>query len=121
MDNNAQFTADEWHKEASSAVQRNAVQPRRWGMRVTVYTGADAGEYVLTYAEASTNKNDNANWVKVADIGQAWGGGGAATAPKSQAFAFTGVETVFTINNGTLDKLNFVEVNGVIQRLGTDY
>jgi len=116
-----QFSKDNWHRQAASTTERDSIRARRWGMRVTVYLGASAGDYVLSYGLASTSLQDNGNWLKVADIGQAWGGGGAATAPKSQAFAYTGVETVFTVNNGTLDKLNFVEVNGVIQRLGTDY
>lgn len=42
-------------------------------MRVTVYQGASAGDYVLTYNLASTSLQDNNNWLLVANIGQVWG------------------------------------------------
>lgn len=125
MSFNTQFTADEWHKEALDVTVRNSVQPRRWGMRVTVYndpTPANNGDYVLSYGEANTNRQDNANWLKVADIGATWGGGGGgSTTAKNQAFNFTGVESAFTVNNGTLNQINFVEVNGVVQIPTTNY
>ncbi len=72
------FHVDNWHHGVNSLTRRNGIKTRRWGMRVTVYTGADSGEYVLTYGENSTDIQDNANWLKVADIGQPWGGGGGS-------------------------------------------
>ena len=71
--------SDNWHKQANSLAQLYGTYPRRWGMRVTVYTSADAGDYVLSYGLSSTNLNDNGNWLKVADIGQTWGGGGGSS------------------------------------------
>lgn len=74
------FDKDIWHREAGTVAQRNAVNPRRWGQRVTVYNdGANSGEYVLTYNLSSPNKNDNNNWLKVADINAPWGGGAVNT------------------------------------------
>lgn len=70
------FQVDNWHHGVNSLSRRNGIKTRRWGMRVTIYTGADAGEWVLTYGQSSTNLQDNGNWLKVADIGQTWGGGG---------------------------------------------
>jgi len=72
----AHIHSDQWHKQANSLAQLYGTYPRRWGMRVTVYTSADAGEYVLSYGLSSQQLNDNGNWLKVADIGQTWGGGG---------------------------------------------
>lgn len=68
------FQSDNWHREAPSITVRNNVRTRRWGMRVTVYLGVNAGDYVLSYGLNSTDLQDNANWLKVADIGQLWGG-----------------------------------------------
>lgn len=70
---------DVWHREAETIARRNGIQLRRWGMRVTVYNDSDPannGEWVLSYDLASTNRKDNDNWLKVADIGATWGGGG---------------------------------------------
>lgn len=74
-----QVHSDQWHRDVKSLALLYNVNPRRWGMRSTVYLGADAGEYVLTYNLNSTRLSDNANWLKVADIGQAWGTGGGGT------------------------------------------
>ena len=44
-------------------------------MRVTVYDdGVSSGDYVLSYGLASTNRQDNNNWLLVAAIGASWGG-----------------------------------------------
>lgn len=70
---------DVWHREAETIARRNGIQLRRWGMRVTVYNDSDPannGEWVLSYDLASTNRKDNDNWLKVADIGATWDGGG---------------------------------------------
>lgn len=67
------FTSDVWHRDVKSIAQRNAIRRRRWGMRTTVYLGIDAGDYVLTYNKASTNLQDNNNWLLVSLIGQVWG------------------------------------------------
>lgn len=69
------FTSDNWHRDARSIAQRNGIRTRRWGMRVTVYLGGSAGDYVLSYGLASTNIQDNNNWLLVANIGATWGGG----------------------------------------------
>jgi hypothetical protein len=72
---------DIWHREAVNISIRNGIQLRRWGMRVTVYndaTPANNGDWVLEYNRASTNRKDNANWLKVADINTTWGGGGSS-------------------------------------------
>lgn len=72
---------DVWHREALTLALRNAILLRRWGMRVTVYddpTPANNGDWVLSYNLVSTVKSDNANWLKVADIGVTWGGGGSS-------------------------------------------
>lgn len=92
-----QFTSDNWHREALNLTKRNAIRTRRWGMRVTVYgdsTPANNGDYVLTYNQASTNRQDNSNWVKVADIGATWGGGGGS----------------YTFTNGLYDNAGSVEL-----------
>lgn len=93
-------------------------------MRVTVYAaGGDSGDYVLSYGLLNNNIQDNGNWLKVADIGQAWGGGGggSSTTKKSQSINFTGGESVFTVTNGTLDQIDLVEINGVVQVPTTDF
>jgi len=74
-----QFTSDNWHRGVASTALRNAIRARRWGMRVTVYTGGSSGEYVLTYNLASTNLQDNNNWLKVVDINTPWGTGAVTT------------------------------------------
>lgn len=77
---------DVWHREAATIARRNGIQLRRWGMRVTVYDDsnpANNGDWVLSYGLASTNRKDNSNWLKVADIGATWGipsGGGSTGA-----------------------------------------
>lgn len=80
---NKQFNADNWHRDAKSIAIRNSIRERRWGMRVTVFTNPIdptlIGDYVLEYNQASTSLQDNANWLKVADIGATWGGGGGVT------------------------------------------
>lgn len=73
-----QLIQDNWHRDVQTIVMLNAVNPRRWGMRVTVYDDpvpANNGDYVLEYNRSSTNLQDNANWLKVADIDTTWGGG----------------------------------------------
>lgn len=72
-----QVHSDQWHKSVKSLALLYKVNPRRWGMRATVYLGTDAGDYVMSYGLNSTQLSDNANWLKVADIGAAWGTGGA--------------------------------------------
>lgn len=75
-----QFTKDNWHREATTLAVRNGIKTRRWGMRVTVYadpTPANNGEWVLEYNQVNTNRQSNLNWLKVANIGQVWGGGAA--------------------------------------------
>jgi len=92
------FQVDNWHRDAKSLNIRDGVKTRRWGMRVTVYTGPDAGDYVLSYGLSSTSIQDNANWLKVADIGQTWGGGsGGAFWPLSGSATLT---SGVTINGG---------------------
>jgi hypothetical protein len=74
-----QLLKDQWHRECETFARLYQVQPRRWGMRATVYndgTAALNGDYVLTYNRNSTNKNDNDNWLKVSDLNTAWGTGG---------------------------------------------
>jgi hypothetical protein len=71
---------DVWHRERETLAQLYLTFPRRWGMRVTVYNdGGNSGDYVLSYGLSNTDKNDNANWLKVANIGVVWGTGGGAT------------------------------------------
>lgn len=70
------FHVDNWHHGVASIARRNGIKTRRWGMRVTVYTGANSGDYVLSYGLSSEDIQDNDNWLKVADIGETWGGGG---------------------------------------------
>jgi len=81
---NKQFTGDNWHRDAKSIAVRNSIRERRWGMRVTVFTNpanpALTGDYVLEYNQTSTSLQDNGNWLKVADIGATWGGGGVTGA-----------------------------------------
>ena len=43
------FNSDNWHRDAKSIGERARVKTRRWGMRVTGYQGASAGDYVLSY------------------------------------------------------------------------
>ena len=74
-----QVHSDQWHREVKSLAQLYTVNPRRWGMRVTVYIGADAGDYVLSYGLSSTRLSDNDNWLKVANIGATWGSGGGSS------------------------------------------
>jgi hypothetical protein len=60
---------DRWHIAVRTIAQRNAVNPRRWGMRVTVYddpTPANNTDYYLVYNLASTRLSDNNNWQALA-------------------------------------------------------
>jgi hypothetical protein len=60
---------DRWHVSVRTIAQRNAVNPRRWGMRVTVYedpTPANNTDYFLVYNLASTRLSDNNNWQAIA-------------------------------------------------------
>lgn len=70
-----QFSSDNWHREVPTIAQRNNIRTRRWGMRITVYDdGVSSGDYVLSYGLASTDRQDNNNWLLVAAIGATWGG-----------------------------------------------
>ncbi len=74
---------DEWPKEANSVALRNKVQPRRWGMMVTVITDptpANNTTWILVYNLVDTNKNNNSNWQTLADYIAASGGGGSVSA-----------------------------------------
>ena len=96
---NTQFTSDQWHHEAETIARRNGIRSRRWGMRVTVYNDANPannGDYVLSYALANTNRQSNSNWLKVADIGETWGGGGS----------------VYTFENGLTEAAGVVQIGG---------
>lgn len=73
-----QLIQDNWHRDVRTLALLNTVNPRRWGMRVTVYADpvpANNGDYVLEFNRSSTNLQDNGNWLKVADINVTWGGG----------------------------------------------
>ncbi len=70
---------DEWPKEANSVALRNKVQPRRWGMMVTVIidpTPANNTTWILVYNLVDTNKNNNSNWQTLADYVAGSAGGG---------------------------------------------
>ena len=114
------FSKDNWHRQAASIAIRNSIRSRRWGMRVTVYTGGSAGDYVLSYGLVDTNLQNNANWLKVADIGETWGGGGGASTPENEYFTGDGVEDEFTIADAA-GLIQYVEVGGQVMRPGTDY
>ncbi|HMG94349.1 MAG TPA: hypothetical protein VK589_30020 [Chryseolinea sp.] len=116
-----QFNSDNWHRSARSVAERNAIRTRRWGMRVTVYLTGSSGDYVLSYNLASTNLQDNNNWLKVADIGETWGGGGGGSStPDSEYFTGDGVEDTFTLADGGA-LIYFVEVGGQMMIPGTNY
>ena len=103
---NAQFTSDQWHHEAETIARRNGIRSRRWGMRVTVYNDANPannGDYVLSYALANTNRQSNSNWLKVADIGETWGGGGS----------------VYTFENGLEESGGVVQLGGTFTEAAT--
>lgn len=115
------FNKDNWHRQASSIAIRNAIRTRRWGMRVTVYTGGSAGDYVLSYGLVNTNIQSNSNWLKVADIGETWGGGGGgASTPVNEYFVGDGVETEFTIPDAD-GLIQFVEQGGQVMEPDVDY
>lgn len=100
------FNVDNWHREAVSLTVRNGIKTRRWGMRVTVYTGPNAGDYVLSYGLVDNNIQNNANWLKVADIGQTWGGGGGGTITGAEnGLSVSGTDVVLggpLLNNTTV-------------------
>jgi hypothetical protein len=49
------------------------------------------------------------------------GGGGSVTTKKTQSFDFIAGETEFEVTNGTVDQLDFVEVNGNVQDPGASF
>jgi hypothetical protein len=117
------ITKDNWHREAKTIAIRNAVRSRRWGMRVTVYddpTAANNGEYILEYNQADTNRQNNSNWLKVADPGQTWGGGSGASTPQDEYFTGDGVADEFTIADAD-GLIQIVEVGGQVMQPGVDY
>ncbi|GHM98805.1 hypothetical protein WSM22_02950 [Cytophagales bacterium WSM2-2] len=74
--------------DAASVTLRNAIPfgKRKWGMMVTVYADANPANNIiwyLKYNNASTNKNDNNNWV---DLSTVVGGGSGSMVIKSSAF-----------------------------------
>lgn len=97
-----QLIKDVWHMAVVSIAARNSIRVRRWGMRVTVYLGGAPGDYVLSYNTASINLNDDANWVKVANIGVAWGGSSESVQAVNTAPA------VINLNFAGLTRSNFV-------------
>lgn len=114
------FSKDNWHRQAASIAIRNSIRARRWGMRVTVYTGGSAGDYVLSYGLVDTNLQNNANWLLVAAIGATWGGGGGSSTPVVEYFTGDGIEDEFTISDAA-GVIQFVEVGGQVMQPGVDY
>jgi hypothetical protein len=118
------FNKDNWHREAKTIAIRNAIRTRRWGMRVTVYddpTPANNGDYVLTHNQVDDDRQNNANWLLVADIGETWGGGGGgASTPANEYFLGDGVEDEFTIADAD-GLIQLVEVGGQVMEPGDDY
>lgn len=118
------FQKDNWHREAETIAVRNMIRTRRWGMRVTVYddpTPSNNGDWVLSYDLDDTDRQNNDNWLKVADIGQTWGGGGGGSStPGNEYFTGDGVETVFTLAEASA-VIQYVEVGGQVMRPGDDY
>lgn len=102
---------DIWHKEAKNLTQRNNVQPRRWGMMVTVTEDATAGNnttWVLVRSLVDTNKNNNSNWQKIVD----WLSGGLSSNIVREYFNGDDVTTAFDISQaGTVFQ---VEVGGQV-------
>lgn len=104
------FGKDIWHKDVQTLTDLYNVNPRRWGMRVTVTNaGTDSGDYVLTYNRSDTDKRNNANWLKVSDSNLPWSN-------PAEVFEYTSAgESVFyapyIFNASTL----LVWVNGVLQ------
>lgn len=94
---------------------------RRFGMFVTVYadpTPANNTTYRLSNVDlggVNGTITDNANWV----IFQP--GGGSGTDVVEEVFTANGTDTIFTVSTGTIDFLNFVDVNGDVQRVGIDF
>jgi hypothetical protein len=89
------FSVDNWHREATTIAKRNAIKTRRWGMRVTVYDAVDPlddGDWVLSPGLVNTNRQSNDNWLKVADIGATWGGGGGGLITASQGLTAFGTD-----------------------------
>ncbi|MFN7703355.1 MAG: hypothetical protein ACK5OS_01945 [Chryseotalea sp.] len=109
---------DTTHIEVATIADRNKRAPggkaRKWGMLVTVL--ADNKTYELKRGLVDTNKFNNNNWQEFQ------GSGGGSLTLKFQAFNYNNTNTgVFTINNGTINTLMLVEVNGIIQREGVDF
>lgn len=94
---------------------------RKFGMFVTVYgdsTPANNKTYILANVDlggVNGTITDNSNWIAFEP------GGGAGTAAMEQVFTANGSDTVFTVTAGTIDQINFVDINGDVQRQGTDY
>jgi hypothetical protein len=124
--NGGELIKDVWHREAKTIAVRNAIQLRRWGMRVTVYddpTPSNNGDYVLVYNLSSTNRKDNSNWQKKADQDATWGGGGGGGTSEffTASFDGDGSETEFIIPAADAIKIAAVYSGGQLLREGDHY
>lgn len=112
---------DIWHKEVRSIRLRNAVQPRRWGMFVTVThddTPANNTTWVLVQGLASENRNDNDNWQKFREWVQSLG---ATLLPGTAIFDGDGSSTEFILDDANELIIQSVYVGGQRYREGVDY
>lgn len=110
---------DIWHREVLTITKRNAVRPRRWGMRVTVTddsTSANNTTWVLVKGLSDTNRYNNSNWQTEAN----YIGAGGSSSFSNEAFAANGVLTQFVVSTSGAT-IYMVEVGGQVMRPTTDY
>lgn len=114
---------DIWHKEVRNLRQRNTVQPRRWGMMVTVTDDdgvANNTTWVLVRGQADANKNNNSNWATIVDWLNSLGVG-VVPSPRTAYFDGDGAETEFTIEDPSTIQIQSVFVGGQRYREDVDY
>jgi hypothetical protein len=113
---------DIWHREVLNVTLRNNVQPRRWGMFVTVTddsTSSNNTTWVLVKGLSDNDRNNNSNWQTIADWLTSLGVG-ATSALSNQAYSANGVLTQFVVSTSGAT-IYLVEVGGQIMRPTTDY
>lgn len=114
---------DIWHLEVRNIRLRDAVQPRRWGMLVTVFKDdapSNNTTWVLVQGLSSQNRNDNGNWQTIKDWMLSLGVG-MGPVPKTAYFDGDDTETEFTIDEPGVIQINGVFVGGQRYREGVDY